>query len=303
MNQTIKRALKVIAVLVLAMLAINYFDIDDKLYDEYLSQTVSREQQAEAIMLNQYELVSGPVKLTEAGDQVSGVTWSPVTDSLYVVARGDVVNVLEYDRQGNLKRKLKSNRNIDVEGITWAGNDTFIIVNERQQELSAVQIAPDTVEVDFTDVPTFTFGVGERGNKGFEGIAWDPDDQSVYVVKERDPAQIYRIQGFPGNGQNLTITEQDLMTQSLMYFNRDLSGMHYDTVSRHFVVLSDESHSLTELDEEGEAVSVMNLEKGWHDLKETIEQPEGVAMDREGTVFIVGEPNDLYIFKKPSSGH
>ncbi|MGI9283110.1 MAG: SdiA-regulated domain-containing protein [Endozoicomonas sp.] len=300
MKKSIKRSLKIIAVVVLAVIAINYFDIDDKHYDEYLSQTVSSEQRANAIQLNDYERVAGPVKLAEAGDQVSGVTWSPITESLYVVARGDVVNVLEYDRLGNFKRRLKSNRNMDAEGITWVDGNTFIIVNERQQELSAVQISPETRVVDFNGVPTFSLAGGNAGNKGLEGIAWNPYDQSAYVVKEKDPIQIFRIQGFLERDHNreLTVTEQKVMVQSLNYFNRDLSGIHFDSVSRHFVVLSDESHALSELDENGQAVSVMNLEKGWHGLKKTIKQPEGVAMDTEGTVFIVGEPNDLYIFKK-----
>ncbi|WP_051786128.1 SdiA-regulated domain-containing protein [Endozoicomonas numazuensis] len=301
MKKSIKWSLKVIAVLVLAMMAINYFDIDDKLYDEYLSLTLSAEQQADAIRLNEYELEAGPLKLAEAGDQVSGVTWSPVTHSLYVVARGDnAINVLEYDQQGSLKRKLTSNLNADVEGIAWVGGNRFIIVNERQQELLLVDIKPNAKTIDFSDAPTFTFGVGAAGNKGFEGIAWDPDTNSVYVLKERDPIQIYRIDGFTEQGTNrkLAITEQEAMRESLRLFNRDLSGMHYDSVSGHFLVLSDESHSLTELDESGSAVSVMELEKGWQGLKNTIEQPEGVAMDRQGTVYIVGEPNDLYIFKK-----
>ncbi len=296
-----KLSLGIIVILIVAVIAIKYFDIDDKLYNEYLSHTVSSEQWANAIALSDYKLVAGPVKLVDAGDQVSGVTWSPVTDSLYVVSGGgSSIHVLEYDQNGNLKRKLKSNLNADVEGIAWADGDRFIVVNERQQELLLVDIKPDSNEIDFSSASTFTFGIGEGGNKGFEGIAWDPETKSIYVLKERDPIRIFRINGFTEQGKDrkLVIREQEEMEESLRFFNQDLSGMHFDTVSRHFVVLSDQSDSLTELDENGEAVSVMVLEKGWHGLKNTIEQPEGVTMDRQGTVFIVGEPDDLYIFRK-----
>lgn len=301
MKHSKKLSLGIIIILTLAVIAINYFDIDNKLYNEYLSHTITREQREDAIGLNEYELAAGPLKLADAGDQVSGVTWCPVTDSLYVVSGGgSAINVLEYDRNGNLKRKLTSNLNADVEGIAWADGDRFIIVNERQQELLMVDIKTSSNEIDFSNAPSFTFGIGEGGNKGFEGIAWDPETKSIYVLKERDPIRIFRIDGFTEQGKDrkLVITEQKDMEKSLRFFNRDLSGMHYDTVSRHFVVLSDQSDSLTELDENGDTVSVMELEKGWHGLKNTIKQPEGVTMDRQGTVFIVGEPDYLFVFKK-----
>jgi uncharacterized protein YjiK len=39
--------------------------------------------------------------------------------------------------------------------------------------------------------------------------------------------------------------------------------------------------------------------RGFHGLKQTVPQAEGVALDDDGTVYIVSEPNLFYVFKKP----
>jgi len=63
-------------------------------------------------------------------------------------------------------------------------------------------------------------------------------------------------------------------------------------------VLSDESHLLLELDESGKPVRFISLIGGLNGLSKNIPQAEGVAIDEEGTVYIVSEPNLFYVFRK-----
>ncbi|MNF05873.1 hypothetical protein D3C80_2057010 [compost metagenome] len=65
------------------------------------------------------------------------------------------------------------------------------------------------------------------------------------------------------------------------------------------LVLSADSNMLLELDETGEQVSFMTLLGGFNGLSKRIPRAEGVAMDDQGTLYIVSEPNLFYRFKKP----
>lgn len=301
MNISLRLVLKILAVIILAMLAINFLDIDDRLYDQYLDQQTPVEKRAQSIWLPDYQLAADPIKLEGAGDQVSGMTWSPITESLYVIGRGETIVILEYSSSGKLLRTIPATEFGDVEGIAWMGGYSFVIAHERSQSLQVVEIGPDTEMIDLSRAPSFTFGIDAGENKGFEGLAWNPNDQGIYVIKERDPIKVFKITGLTHKGldRQVEIIEQEAFSQQLKLFNRDLSGLHYDPATGHFLVLSDESHSLSELDANGNTISFLELDKGWHGLKEQVPQAEGVAMNEEGTIFVVSEPNLLYLFKKP----
>ncbi|NQD92720.1 DNA-binding protein, partial [Pseudomonas sp. CrR25] len=55
---------------------------------------------------------------------------------------------------------------------------------------------------------------------------------------------------------------------------------------------------LLELDDEGEPLSFISLSGGRNGLRRGIKQAEGVTMDGAGNIYIVGEPNLLYVFSK-----
>ncbi|MCY1248279.1 putative protein YjiK [compost metagenome] len=66
------------------------------------------------------------------------------------------------------------------------------------------------------------------------------------------------------------------------------------------LALSDESRLILELDIDGRPLSTMSLSKGRQGLQKTVPQAEGIAMDDDGTLYLVSEPNLFYVFKKPA---
>ena len=112
---------------------------------------------------------------------------------------------------------------------------------------------------------------------------------------------IYEVRGFPqANPQQPYATH--VVTnprRDARLFVRDLSSLQFDERTGHLLALSDESKLLLELNLEGRPISVLSLEKGRHGLKKSVPQAEGVAMDEDGTVYVVSEPNLFYVFKKP----
>jgi len=81
---------------------------------------------------------------------------------------------------------------------------------------------------------------------------------------------------------------------------RDLSSLQYDERSGHLLALSDESRLILELAVDGRPLSTMSLSKGRQGLQKTVPQAEGIAMDDDGVLYLVSEPNLFYVFKKPA---
>ncbi|KPC25203.1 SdiA-regulated [Pseudomonas syringae pv. cilantro] len=80
---------------------------------------------------------------------------------------------------------------------------------------------------------------------------------------------------------------------------RDLSSLQFDETSGHLLALSDESKRILELDTSGHPIGSSSLAKGSMGLSKGVPQAEGMAMDAEGTLYLVSEPNLFYVFRKP----
>ncbi|MRI31390.1 hypothetical protein EOPP23_00105 [Endozoicomonas sp. OPT23] len=296
MKALLKKVFQLFVLALMLFCTIWFTPVDEYLHREYLNFTVTDQELESSINLNQYKLAAGPIILDQAGDQVSGMTWSPITETLFVASRDDTVEILEYDKQGDLIRKIPANMGMDIEGIVWAGDYSFAFINERANSILVADINPDTHTIDLQNASTFTLDIAKGGNKGLEGISWSPITNEFYVVKERDPKAIYMIPDFRKN--NKVVAKELTTFDGLMWNKRDFSGLLYDPRTNHFLVLSDESNVLAEVSSEGKQISTLELLSGWHGLESTIDQAEGITMDAEGTIFITSEPNHLYIFKK-----
>ena len=63
------------------------------------------------------------------------------------------------------------------------------------------------------------------------------------------------------------------------------------------LLLSDESSKLLKLDYNGVVQGVLDLQSD-KSGSTNLEQAEGIAMDHEENIFVVSEPNMLYVYKK-----
>jgi uncharacterized protein YjiK len=71
----------------------------------------------------------------------------------------------------------------------------------------------------------------------------------------------------------------------------DISGLHFAEQTQQLLVLSDESRQLLSLDDDGTIQSQFDFDPWLFGIGRVIEQPEGVTMDKQGHIYIVGEPN------------
>ena len=258
-----------------------------------LERFESKKEQGESVWLPDYTAVIDAKALPGMEkDEASDLAYSPLTKTLFSVM-GKNPFLVELTLEGDVLRKIPLDGWSNPEGLTVMENGLLAIVDERNHVLTVVKIDANTQRLNRADFPHYDLGVSKDQNKAFEAIAWDPRRQQLLLGEERPPAMfIWKSDGsqvLTGEKQKVPSDELDL---------RNLSALSVDPRTGHTLVLSADSHMLLELDELGEQVSFMTLLGGFNGLKETIPRAEGVAIDEQGTLYMVSEPNLFYRFEK-----
>ena len=225
-------------------------------------------------------------------DEASDLSYDPSTKTLYSVM-GKNPFLSEITLTGDVIRKIPLQGWGNPEGVAVLGDGQIAIVDERQHLMTIVHVTPETKTLNIADLPKYDLGPSKDQNKAFEGIAWDPRDQQFLFGEERPPA----LYSWKADGSSEVKGEKrKLINDNLIV--RNLSSLYADQKTGHLLVLSAESHMLLELDGKGNQVSFMTLLHGFNGLSETIPRAEGVAMDENGTIYMVSEPNLFYTFKR-----
>ena len=253
-----------------------------------------------AINLGQYRAVLQGKKIDGLEDDVSALTYDPLRKSLFTVTN-QKSELVEVALDGRILRRIALVGFGDAEAVEFIGPNTYVITDERQQRLIKVTIDDTTRELNAAQAEQLTLGINQSGNKGFEGLAYDSAGKRLFVAKERDPMLIYEVRGFPHDNPQQPYATHVVSNprRDARLFVRDLSSLQFDERSGHLLALSDESKLLLELNLDGRPISTLSLKKGRHGLEKSVPQAEGVAMDEDGTVYVVSEPNLFYVFKKP----
>ena len=253
-----------------------------------------------AINLGEYRAVLQGQVIEGLEDDVSALTYDPLRKSLFTVTNKNA-ELVELSLDGRIVRRIALVGFGDAEAVEFIDANTYVIADEREQRLFKVRLDDNTQVLNAREAEQLTLGIHLRGNKGFEGLAYDSVGKRLFVAKERDPMLIYEVRGFPQDNPQTpyAIHVVSNARRDARLFVRDLSSLQFDERSGHLLALSDESRLLLELDIDGRPISTLSLKKGRHGLKKTVPQAEGVAMDDEGTLYVVSEPNLFYVFKKP----
>jgi len=258
------------------------------------------EWQGRSLWLPDYRVTVEAQVIDGLSDDVSALTYDPDRRSLFTVTN-QRAELIELSLAGKILRRMPLTGFGDAEAVEYISPGIYVISDERAQRLFKVHVDDNTRWLDAADSEQLSLGLGLNGNKGFEGLAYDSQGQRLFVAKERDPLRILEITGFPGDEQRLNLQVTDDQRRDRRLFVRDLSSLQFDERSGHLLALSDESRLVIELDLDGRPISTLSLLRGMHGLKRSVPQAEGLAMDEQGTLYLVSEPNLFYVFAKPTS--
>jgi uncharacterized protein YjiK len=249
--------------------------------------------------LPKYRLVGDPIQIAKLPNNASGLAYSPVTKTLFLVVDNPAV-ILELGLDGRPRRWIDMKGFEDMEGIAhWKGN-WFAVVEERRYALCLVAIGPRTEAVQRSRMPSYPIETREPDNSGLEGVAIDAAGKKFYCVKEKYPRKLYVFPAPTSRKDEVRAKHPWSIDGERQGGVDDLSGMYFDTRSGHLLILSDESAAVVEYTSEGKEVARLSLQAGSAGLSGRVPKAEGITMDGEGRLYICSEPNLLYIFAKPA---
>ena len=270
--------------------------LDDRIFRAVISLRHREPSGRQEIWLNDYLLVKK--KSISCLDQnLSGITYNRQSKALFIVTNNPS-KVYSIDKSGRCLREISLIGFDDTEGLVHLGGKMFAIAEEGENRINIVEICDNTTTLNRTEViNSLQLHMKKPGNKGFEGLAYDEVKQRIYLVNENRPKQLIAIDGLVNKFKKIRITI-DLKLLPRYLFVDDLSGLHFDTKTRHLLYLSEESNIVAEGSLDGEIISYMELKKGYTGLKDDVHQAEGITMDDDGNIYIVSEPNLLYQFAR-----
>ncbi|WP_107328475.1 SdiA-regulated domain-containing protein [Metapseudomonas otitidis] len=282
------------AALILGGGALRYLHLDDRAQLWLSERNLSKGEQADSIWLPGYQAVlQGKPLAGLENDEASDLAYNPVTRTLFTVT-GKTPMLVEISLEGEVLRRIPLNGFANLEGVAVLENGNVAVTDERRRTLSIFTLDPLTRELDVHDADEFDLGFADSGNKGFEGIAWDPAQGRLLLGKEREPTAMFSLAS--DGSRSLAGELQPLPSYGLGM--RNLSALSVDPRTGHVLALSAQSNLLLELDEAGEPVSFISLLGGFNGLESRIPRAEGVAMDETGDIYMVSEPNLFYVFRR-----
>jgi uncharacterized protein YjiK len=244
-------------------------------------------------------------------EEASGVTYDPVTETLFIVGDGGT-SVVQVDKEGHYLDSMtlapeasrpSGETFYDTEGIAYVGNGEFVLTEERESKLDRFKYVAGG-ELHRADVKTVTIGK-DNPNIGIEGVTNDPLNAGhMIAVKESGPERIYstaidwaagtatnfEAEGTgPGEGELFPAADAKTLDFSDVYALANVPGISAAEESN-LLIISQESGEVVNIGRDG---TVHSRLAELAEPSDTISVPEmtneGVTMDQDGNLYIVGE--------------
>jgi len=229
-----------------------------------------------------------PISIPLIGKNLSGVTWSSSTGTLFAVTNSPQV-IYELSKKGEVLRSIPLEGFSDTEDITHLEGDHFALIEERRGLIRRVRITETTTSIRAQDSPGIDLGSRHEDNKGFESLFFDPSTRTFLTMRERPPFELFSVP------LDATDNPATIRRERLNLAVADVAALALDSKGELWM-LSEASSCLIQLTEKGTERRRFRLEAGSIPL-----EPEGLAFDNQGNLFIVGEPATFMVLALKNS--
>ena len=239
-------------------------DLDDRLTNWYFEWRLSEKERNTSILLSNYKADLGPYEIGCVQRNLSGITYNADRQTLFAITNSPTV-IIELTTSGKCLRQIDLKGFSDTEGIAYLGYDNYAIIEEGRDAISILSISETTEAIHRKAIiRSLQLDVDNPRNKGFEGIAFNPGDDVIYIVSEKTPMRIFKVKGLTrqkeDNRIDISFRKHNTIVVSKLQME-DLSGLHFDPVSNNFLFLSHESKLVAGISSSGKRIGYMELEK------------------------------------------
>lgn len=249
--------------------------------------------------LADYRVTLEALPIAGITDNASGLTYSPDSHSLLAIINRPAM-LAELTLEGQLLRTLRLPELRDPEDISHIQGPWFAVVDEADNSIHALHL-------DAKGARTYPIrsasGIKAWHNLGLEGVAWDAQQQRLWLAQEKWPKHIWQLpltQGTPPQAAAPLHAPHAKGWQSLL--GGDLSAIALHPTGGQVLLLSHESALLTEYNHSGEILSLLPLWRGLSGLRRGIPQAEGMTITPDGVIYVLSEPNLLYRLERRPAG-
>lgn len=245
--------------------------------------------------LDNYRLIATYDLPSVQASEASAVTWNWDTDTLFVLGdEGDYV--VEVNKQGQQISSMNLFGFDDTEGLTYVGNGQFVVIEERLQDAYRFSYTAGGA-IGRNTLPSVSVGP-TVGNVGLEGLSYDPLSGRFILVKEKTPQAVYDA-ALDFTTGSATVTELvppanpfvrlfDTLDLSDVQTLTTVASLRGTADQDNLLVYSQETPRLMEVTRSGEVLSQF-------DFSAIAGDAEGVTIDSNGVIYIVGETPRLYV--------
>ncbi|RAP56232.1 hypothetical protein BTJ49_14210 [Oleiagrimonas sp. MCCC 1A03011] len=220
-------------------------------------------------------------------DNLSGLAYDARHDRLLAVVNNPST-LLVLDTDGRMLRRIALDGFEDTEGVALLADGRVAVTEEGRNQIAIFALPPKGIDrARHRDARIFRLDLFAHGNDGYEGLAYDARHDCFWMVKERRPRGLFQLCGLLRGGTVQAITDHSAWLK-VAHPGKDLSGIEFDAASGHLLLLSDESRRVTEIARGGKRIARRALDQAHPP------QPEGIAVDGHGHLYIVSEPNLFY---------
>lgn len=242
--------------------------------------------------LNYHYEVGTPTTIPGIEDNLSGLAYHPGSDTLFAILNNPET-LIELSKQGDVLRQIPLKGFVDTESLDYLGNGLFVVSEERRRRLVFFYVDADTRLIDYENSQSLPLDWANEENRGYEGVVWSPR-HGFFVVQEEPPRLLHHAMHDAD-----TVIKVDELNHKLPSDVSDYAGLALLRADDDYLlVLSEASHSLNVLSLQGEPLSSLSLRSGFMRLWSLMQQPEGVAVDNDGNIYVVGEPNQMLVLTR-----